>query len=156
QVGLAASLLALTSLGGLAFTYARQQQQARSARVDRMLAEAALLRDQARERPEDVARWEKAREAEGRIAEELGPSAAPLAGRGREVEGGQKAAEADRALLGRLVDIRSAQADDPDGSATDAAYADAFGGAGIDPDGGDPAEAGANVARRPAPVAVDL
>ena len=39
--------------------------------------------------------------------------------------------------------IRSARPDDPDGSATDAAYADALTAAGIDPDRGDPAEPGA-------------
>jgi serine/threonine-protein kinase len=153
-VGLAASLLALTTVGGLAFTYARQQELARAARVDRLLAEARLLRNQARERPEDVARWEKAREVLGRAAEELGPSAeAPLAEMRREVEAGLGAAEADRDLLARLVDIRSAQADDLDGWSTDAAYAAAFATAGIDPDGGPATEVGALVARRPEPVA---
>jgi serine/threonine-protein kinase len=156
QVGLAASLLALTALGGVALTYARQQQQARQARVDRRLAEARLLRDQARERPEDVARWRLAHEAVDRIAEDVDPSAAPLAELRQAVEARMTAAEADRDLLARLVDIRSAQADDPDGSDTDAAYADAVADAGIDPDGGDPAGAGAKVARRPAPVAAAL
>jgi serine/threonine-protein kinase len=156
QVGLAASLLALTSLGGLAFTYARQQQQARQARVDRLLAEARLLRDQARERPEDVARWRRAHEAVDRIAEDVDPSAAPLAELRQEVESGMTAAEADRDLLARLVDVRGARADDPDGSATDAAYADAFAAVGIDPDRGDPADGGAQVARRPAPVAAAM
>ena len=41
-------------------------------------------------------------------------------------------AENDQKLLARLVDIRSAKADDPDGSMTDAEYADAFREAGID------------------------
>jgi serine/threonine-protein kinase len=155
-MGLAASLLALTTLGGLAFTYARQQAQARAARVDRLLAEARLLRDQARERPEDVARWERAQESVDRVAQEIGPSSVPLAELRRDVEAGQAAAESDRDLLARLVDIRSAEADEPDGSATDAAYAHAFADAGIDLDGGDPAEAGAKVARRPAPVAAAM
>ena len=43
-----------------------------------------------------------------------------------EVRVGSDGAERDRRLLDRLVDIRSANADDPDGTATDAAYADAF------------------------------
>jgi serine/threonine-protein kinase len=157
QLGLAASLLALTTLGGLGFTYALNQRQARAARIDRMLAGARLLRDEARARREDVARWERAREALERTAEELGPSAVdPLATLRQEVRAGLEAAEADRSLLGQLVDIRSAQADDPDGSATDASYARAFADAGIDPDRGDPAGAGARVAGRPAPVATAL
>jgi tetratricopeptide (TPR) repeat protein len=155
QLGLAASLLALTTLGGLAFTYELQRRQSRAARIDRLLAEARLLRDQARAQPEDVARWEHAREALDRIAEDVGASpAAPLEGLRREVGAGREAALADRDLLARLVDIRSAESDDPDGSATDAAYADAFAAAGIDPDRGGPA--GAEVARRPSPVAAAL
>ena len=50
----------------------------------------------------------------------------------QEVQAGMDAAEADRKLLETLVDIRSAKADDQDGSATDAAYADAFRSADID------------------------
>ena len=37
-----------------------------------------------------------------------------------------RAAEDDQKLLARLVDIRVAKSDDPDGSVTDAAYAEAF------------------------------
>ncbi len=93
----------------------------------------------------------------GRIGEDAGPAAAAaLSELRREVEAGQQAARADRALVDRLVDIRSARADDPDGSATDAAYAAAFAAARIDPAGGDPAGAGAAVARRPRPVAAAL
>jgi eukaryotic-like serine/threonine-protein kinase len=154
QLGLAASLLALVSLGCLAFTYELHRRQARAARADRLLAAATVLRDQARAQREDVARWVRAREALDQIGEELGPSAA--AALRREVDAGRAAALADRALVGRLVDIRSIQADDPGGSAIDAAYADAFTAAGIDPDRRDPAEAGARVARRPKPVAAAL
>ena len=50
----------------------------------------------------------------------------------REVTQAAAAAENDQKLLARLVDIRSARADDPDGSATDGDYADAFSEAGID------------------------
>ncbi len=154
QLGLAASLLALLTLGGLAFTYELHRRQSAAARADRLLAEARLLRDQARDQREDVARWDRAGEALDRIGEDVGASAsAELAELRREVEAGRQVAEADRDLLARLVDIRSARADDPDGSATDAAYADALGAAGIDPDRGDPAGAGAAAARRPKPVA---
>lgn len=145
------------TLGGIATLYVRNEQQQRAARVDRLLAEARLLRDQARAKPEEVYPWQRAVEAADRIVHELGPAApSALTVLGREVRDGLTAAEADRDLLARLVDIRSAQADDPDGLATDAAYADAFAGAGIDPDRGDPAEAGARVARRPAAVASAL
>jgi tetratricopeptide (TPR) repeat protein len=122
-----------------------------------LLAEGRLLRDQARAQREDVARWQRAREALDRIAEELGPRlAASLSVLRGEVDAGLKAAEADRALLARLVDIRSAHGDDADNTATDAAYAYAFAEVGIDPDGGNPAAAGAMVARRPATVAAAL
>ena len=73
-----------------------------------------------------------------------------------EVQAGLDAAQRDRALLDRLVDIRSAKADDPDGSATDAAYADAFGEAGIDLAALPPAEAGAKIRARPPSVALAL
>ena len=54
------------------------------------------------------------------------------------------------------MDIRSAEADDLDGSDTDAAYADAFREAGIDVDRLAPAEAGASIKVRPASVALAL
>jgi serine/threonine-protein kinase len=55
-VALAASLLAMTTLGGLSFTYWLNQHQARIAHADRILGEVTTLRDQARARPEDTAR----------------------------------------------------------------------------------------------------
>jgi tetratricopeptide (TPR) repeat protein len=67
--------------------------------------------------------------------------------------------EADRRLLDRLVEIRGASAgsydDDDNGSATDAAYADAFREAGLDADG-PPAKFGAAIRARPAAVAQSL
>ena len=59
-------------------------------------------------------------------------------------------------LLDRLVDIRSARADDPDGSATDAAYADAFKEAGIDLAALPPAAAGEQIKARPPATALAL
>jgi hypothetical protein len=49
-------LLAMTTLGGLSFTYWLNQHQARIAHADRILGEVTTLRDQARARPEDTAR----------------------------------------------------------------------------------------------------
>ena len=69
-----------------------------------------------------------------------------------EIEAGLEAAQRDKVLLDHLVDIRSAKADDEDGSITDAAYADAFGEAGFDVEGPDPKQAGARIAARPEPV----
>ncbi len=48
QAGLAVSTLALTIAAGLGFTYWRQERQARAARIERLLYEARLFRDQAR------------------------------------------------------------------------------------------------------------
>ncbi len=67
----------------------------------------------------------------------------------REVTQAAAAAESDQKLLAKLVDIRSAKADDPDGTATDANYADAFREAGIDIAALPPAEAGAKIQARP-------
>ena len=73
-----------------------------------------------------------------------------------EIKEGLDGAERDRALLDRLVDIRSAEADDLDGSATDAAYADAFRDAGIDFAILKPEEAGAKIRARPASMALAM
>src|SRR5262249_57761904 len=59
-VALAAALLALTTLGGLSFTYLLQQRQARAAAADRILGEATTLLAQARIQPDDPARWQAA------------------------------------------------------------------------------------------------
>jgi tetratricopeptide (TPR) repeat protein len=74
----------------------------------------------------------------------------------RQVTSDWNAARNDQKLLAELVDIRSAKADDPDGSMTDAAYADAFRGGGIDIDVLSAHEAGAKILARPAPVASAL
>ena len=161
QVGLIASILALTALGGLSFTYAIHQRQARAARLDRLLAEATMLRAQARAQPDDVARWEKAGAALARLADDPGAGADPIAKARlvvlrREVEARLEAAEIDQSLLERLTDIRASGGDDLDGSPADSAYADAFVSAGIDLDRGDPVEEGSRIARRPGPVALAM
>src|SRR5205823_7836855 len=58
QLGLAASVLALTTLGGLGTAYYLQQRQARAAAVDRILGQATALRGQALAHPDDPARWQ--------------------------------------------------------------------------------------------------
>jgi serine/threonine-protein kinase len=139
QVGLAAAVLALTTVGGLSTTYYLQQKQAHAAAVARILGEATTLRDQARADPDDPARWHAALAAIRRVEEALGTgTGGDVKVRQQsdalraEVRAGSDRAERAHRLLERLIDIRSAKADDPDGSATDAAYADAFQQAGID------------------------
>ncbi len=59
-------------------------------------------------------------------------------------------------MLRELVDIRSAEADDPDGSASDMGYSRAFRNAGIDVDTLGPDASGAQVKARPSGVALAL
>jgi serine/threonine-protein kinase len=153
----AAALLTLSTAGGLGLSYWQHQRQAGAARLALALKEATLLRDQAVDRPEDPALWTAAEEglkrAQTALAETDNPDARQqLASLDAEVKAGAQAAERDRAFLARLVDIRSARADDRDGSATDAAYADAFRTAGLAVDGEEPQAAAARIAARPASV----
>ena len=160
QLALAASVLAFTTLGGLSTTYYLQQRAERArqrteqaAAIDRVVGQAVTLRDQAKANPEDLSRWQVALAAveQAEAAGDASAAARLLALR-TEVQAGLDAARRDKALLDRLVDIRSAEADDPDGSITDAAYADAFREAGIDLASLPPAEAGAKIKARPASV----
>ena len=73
-----------------------------------------------------------------------------------QIQAGLDAAQRDKALLDRLVDIRSAEADDQDGSITDDDYAEAFREAGIDLGSLPPAEAGAKIKARPPSVVLGL
>ncbi len=164
QLALAASVLAFTTLGGLSTTYYLQQRaeharqrMEQAAATDRVVGQAAMLCDQARSNPEDVARWQVALAAvkQAEAAHDEGAAARLLALR-NEIQTGLDASERDKALLDHLVDIRSAEADDQDGSATDAAYADAFRDAGIDLAGVTPAEAGEKIKARQASVVVGL
>ncbi len=156
QLGLAASVLAITTMGGLWLLYEQRQRSAQEATVAKVVGEASTLRDLARANPEDLARWQTAlaavKQAEGVAggnAEALGQLAA-LRG---ELQAGAVAADRDRTLLDKLVDIRSAKADDLDGSATDAAYAGAFRDAGLDLAALPSAEAGAKIKARPPSIA---
>jgi len=67
-----------------------------------------------------------------------------------------QASERDRRLIDRVVDIRSAEADDPGGGITDAAYADAFREAGLDVAGLPATEAVAAIRARPPAVVTAL
>ncbi len=184
QVGLAAAVLALTTLGGLSTTYylrqrqarataVAQQRQARAAAAAGILVEALTLRDQARAHPEDPARWQVALAATRRVEDALGTGTSgdpeprrQLDALRAEMRAGIDGAERDRRLLDRLIDIRSAKADDlyPSdteaayavASDTEAAYAVAFAEAGLDLAVLPPAEAGEQIKARPPATALAL
>jgi tetratricopeptide (TPR) repeat protein len=157
QLALAASVLALTTLGGLSTTYYLQQRAARAAAGQRAIDQVTTLQGQALAHPEEIQRWEIALAAVER-ADPVGDSNTKLrlVGLQEQITAGLVVARRDKVLLDRLVDIRSAEADDPGGSATDAAYADAFREAGIDLESLTPAEAGAKIRARPPSVALAL
>jgi serine/threonine-protein kinase len=164
QLALAASVLAFLTLGGLSAAYYFQhrfererQQIEQAAAVDRVVSHAVTLHDQALAHPEDVSRWQVALAAVEQA--EVGDDATAherLQDVRTEIQAGLDAAERDRKLLDRLVEIRIAEADDPFGSRTDADYAAAFREAGIDLAKLTPAEAAAKIKARPPSVAPGL
>jgi serine/threonine-protein kinase len=132
QLGLAASLLAFTAAAGFGTAYF-EQRQAHAAAVEQILTRVSVLRDQARDHANDLARWQVALAAIDKADRALSGDVAAqerIAAFRSAVEEGA-AAERDRQLLDRLVDIRSAEADDPGGGSTDKDYAEAFRGAGL-------------------------
>lgn len=153
----AASLLCLSIVGGLGFTYWMQQRQAGAARVALALKEATLLHEQAVAHPDEPARWpaaiEGVKRAEAAIAGGGGPvTRQQLAALTQEVQAGADAAERDKVLLAKLIDIHSTDSGDPTNSIDDAAYAAAFRQAGIDVEALEPKAAGARIAARPQSV----
>ncbi len=160
QVGLAASVLALTTVGGLAITAYLHQRQARAAQVELALNETTLLHNQALKAPEDLSRWHAAGEAIKRVEVALGDDGNAqarlrLGDLRREVETGIAAARRDRELLDALAEIRSGHLGVKPG-VTDMAYAEAFRRAGIDLDILTPAEAAARLRARPAAVVLQV
>ena len=159
QLALAASVLAFTTLGGLSTTYYLQQQQAEAAAGQRVVDRVTTLHNQAVAQPEDIQRWEIALAA----VEQAGPagnskSVAQLRALREGISAGLDAAKRDKMLLDRLIDVRSAAAEDhgEQGSAPDEEYADAFREGGIDLARLSPAEAGATIKDRPPSVALAL
>jgi tetratricopeptide (TPR) repeat protein len=157
---LASSLLLAGALGTAGWRWVEADRQARAAqrdgRVNAALQEALRRRGLAQGAAgSDLGPWTEAvaaaRQAQALLEAEVNPSL------GQQVETllaevSQQAqqAEIDHHLLDRFVDIRSARAEDPDGSATDAAYAEAFAAGSLDVAGDSPAEVAARLrARRP-------
>jgi eukaryotic-like serine/threonine-protein kinase len=156
---LAASILGLVVVSGSGYAWFRSQRALRQSRLDLVLREAEVLRDQAAQAGDDVRRWAKAGDA-ARAAERLMADARDEHTRLRlvtlleSVSNSETAAIADRKLLEDLIDIRSAKADDEGGPRTDSMYSAAFQQAGLDLNVLPPYEAGAKIRARPAAVAV--
>ncbi len=158
-MGLAASILALTTVGGLATTAYLHQRQARAAQVNLALNETTLLRNQALKAPDNLSRWHAAQEAIRRVEVALGDDGNAqarlrLGDLRREVETGIAAAHRDRDLLDKLAEIRSGHLGRP--GVSDMAYAEAFRRAGIDLDLLTPPEAAARLRDRPAAVVLQV
>ena len=151
QVGLAASLLVLTTAGGLTFTYLLQQHQQRAARLGQVLAEATALRDRARREAGDPGAWRDAHAALERAAGE-GPEVEVLRD---EIQAGLKEAERGVRLRQELVEVRANQLD-VGAEGTDADYATAFRDAGLDLDALEPAEFARRLRRQPEAVAIEV
>jgi eukaryotic-like serine/threonine-protein kinase len=146
QLALGASILALATLGGLSTTYYIHERAKQAAAVELVVGQAVTLRDQAQASPDDLARWQVALAAVQQAEAAGDPAAAPrLLALHTEIQGGLDAAQRDKLLVDRLVEIRSSAADDETGAATEAGYVRAFRDAGLDLASLPPAQAGAQI-----------
>jgi tetratricopeptide (TPR) repeat protein len=172
-VGLAASVILAGALGVAGWRVMERDRMARitasSARVGAALQEATGLVYQARTaQVGDLVSWTRAAAAAEKARELLEPGLDPALRREvealslavthekEEAESAAKAAESNQVLMEKLVDIRSAKADDPDGTISDRDYAEAFRAAGIDVEALSPEKAGDLIKSRPAPVAAAM
>jgi eukaryotic-like serine/threonine-protein kinase len=161
-LALAVAVLALMAVGGTGTAVYWQQKRDQAARLEVTLREATLLRGQAESDPEgDPAKWQAAVAAVQRAEDLLGPlidgpSRREVQTLRKQVDEAAQSAARDMDLLRALVDIRSAEADDPYGSASDSAYTRAFRDAGLDLDALGPESAAAKIRARPPGVAMAL
>jgi eukaryotic-like serine/threonine-protein kinase len=161
-LALAAAVLALVTLGGGGTAMYLQQRQEQAGRLELALRESSLLRNQALADPDgDPMKWQRAVETLKRADDLLGPLIATESHRrvralSDEVVSASRAAERDAKLVRDSIDIRSAEADDPDGSASDAGYAAAFRAAGLDIDTLGPEAAALEIRSRPKGVVLQL
>jgi len=160
-MAVAASLLGLVVMGGGGWAWLARERQERAGRFTLAYRETEALNRQAEAAGDDLSRWIAAGDA-ARAAQRQLTDALDDATRSQgatfltAVIQSAGMARRDQDVLSKLVDVRSARADDPDDSATDAAYAAAFREAGIDIEALAPEEAGAKIKARPGPVALAL
>jgi len=154
---LAASMLGLVAVAGGRFASFLNERADQQMRVHSALREAEVLRDEAAQAGDDLARWVKARDA-ALVVERLAADTADKKTRDRiaTLVDVVSVAASDQKLTDDLIDIRSSRADDLGGSVTDANYTAAFRNAGLDVTALPPDEAGAKIRARPAAVAVTL
>ncbi len=170
---LAATVILAGLLGGSYWRWTEVQriERAREAswRVNLALHAATRLRGQAQGAAVgDLGPWElaavaaeKARDllqpgVEPKLRKQVNDLATELAVERQQATAKAGAADRDRKLMDRLVDIRSAEADDQGGWSTDAAYADAFREAGLDVAALSADEAGKQIGARPPEVVTAL
>jgi len=169
-VALAASVLITAGVVGGGWAFLARQRAGRLMATTRVvtnaLAEAERLRGQAQSAAlGDLTKWSDALGAARRARDLLAQGEADDSLRGRvttalvDLEREQAAAqeraaevERDRRLLGQLETIRGSRSEHWDPKQSDADYAAAFRGFGIDLDELEPKESGTRVARRSAPV----
>jgi serine/threonine-protein kinase len=150
-VGLAASVLALAGVVGGTWLVVERSRVGRRAAVAQALGEARRLQAVARAAdPDEPSRWAEALAALERAQGLLAQGGEPEQRRQAEalkdaISSDREAARAEAEGVIRLIDIRSAWADDPYGSATEAAYSTEFHEVGIDPDVLTAEEAGARI-----------
>jgi eukaryotic-like serine/threonine-protein kinase len=170
---LAATILIGAGLGAAGWRWVELERleriQAAGERVNLALREATRLRALAQGAPVgDLGPWELAAAAAAKARDLLEPGIEPglrkqvaelatetVSGR-RHAESAALAAGRDRALIATLVDIRSAEADDRGGFATDSAYASAFREAGLDLSALPVEEAAKKILARPPEMAILL
>lgn len=150
ELSLAAAVLTLVVVGGGSAAALIYQRQARAFQVEQGLREALVLRDQALRKDYDPVRWARAVVAAQQVADEArdGDGDVP-----RKAAALRAEVERDNTLLAALVVISDDATSDPDGFATDTAYAAAFRAAGIDVVQLPPDEAGARIKECPEQIA---
>ncbi len=153
QVGLAASLLVLTTTGVLAFTYFFHERQAHAAKRDQVLAETKALLKKAQGDASDPVPWRDALAALGRV-EDQGHEPRIDALRD-EIQAGLDDAERTTTLRRELVEVCANQ-QDVEVESTDSGYSSAFQAAGLDLDTLEPAEFARRMRRQPEGVVVEL
>ncbi len=170
---LAATVLLAGLLGGAGWRWVELERMERvreaSGRVNGALQGATRLRGLAQGAAVgDLGPWKLAAGAAEKACDLLDPGIEPalrkqvedlvaeLTVERQQAEEAARAADRDRTLLDRLVDIRSAEADDRGGWSTDAAYTDAFRDAGLDVAALSAEEAARRIRARPPEVATAL